>query len=199
MVHRLGHKLVHLLELARKAIDQVLLLCSHLVRRQIPHILDLLLQLLGQLVEEGIRVTHLFGEVLLVSPDVPEDLHAELGEIVLKAHKVGLNLLKIILMRLEVHLLLLADLLPKGNLLERVQELLAEGDVLLVLLSFVVRASVSLHLVHQLDVHFEFVVANFEIFDLLFKKSNLFICVILPPPERAVLESLIEEPLVAGR
>ena len=59
-------------------------------------------------------------------------------------------------------------------------------------------ASVGLHLVDQLDVDFKLVVANFEVFDLLLQESNLFICLVLAPSERAVLEGLVEEPLVPG-
>ena len=123
---------------------------------------------------------------------MPKHLNSKLGKIVFEAHKIGLNLLKLILVRLEVHLLLLADLLPKVYLLESVRKLLAKGDILLVLLGFIMRPPVSLHLVDKLNLHLELVVANFEVLDLLFKKSNFFICLVLSPSERAVLEGLIK-------
>ena len=166
--------------------------------RQVSHIFDLLLQLFGQLVKEGIRVTHFLSQVLLVAPDVPEDFDTKLGEVVLEAHKIALHVLILVLVRFEVQILLLADLLAKVYLLESVRNLLGKRIILLGLLRNVMCASFCLQPVDQLDVDFKLIVADLESLDFLFEQTNLFICLILPASKLAVLKSFIEQPLVSS-
>ena len=182
MVDRLRDKVVHLLELAGEAVDQVFFLGSHLIGRQVPHIFDLFLQLFGQFVEEGIGIPHLLRQVLLVAPNVPKDLDPELRKVVFKANEVAFQRFVLVLVRFEVLVLLLGHLFAEVDLLEGVHEFGEEVVVRFVLLLFVRSAPVRLLLFHQVNVLFQLVVALLQPLNLLLQQPDLLISMILPSP-----------------
>ena len=198
MVNRLCDKLVDFLELAGEAIDKIFLLGSHLVSGQVANVFDLFLQLLRQLVEECVRVSHLLGQILLVPPNVPENFDSKFGKIVFKTNEIALQRLVFLLVRLEVLILLLGDLFSKTYLLESVHEFREEVGVLFLLLLFVCLAPLCLLLLHQVDVLLQLVVTLLQPLYLLLQQPNLLISLILSLPQLAAMEGFIEQSLIPG-
>ena len=87
------------------------------MRGQIPDRLDILLQLRGELTEEFVTRVDLLLQIFFGASDRVEGLGAELVEVVLETNEVTLHLLEVVTVIFEILLLLLGDLLAKGDLL----------------------------------------------------------------------------------
>ena len=127
---------------------------------------------------------------------MPEDLDSELRKVVFKTNEIALQSLIFVLVRLEVLILLLGHLFAKIDLLEGVHEFREEVVVRFILLLFVCSASISLLLFNQIDVLLKLVVTLLQPPNLLLQQPDLFISMILPFPQLAILQCFIEKSLV---
>ena len=110
---------------------------------------DILLQLRCELTEEFVTRVDLLLQIFFGASDCVEGLGAELVEVVFETNEVALHVLEVVTVIFEILLLLLGDLLAKGDLLVG---LLDGGTNALVLLILLVLGGLQCisgsHLVH---------------------------------------------------